>query len=159
MENNDDWLAGEIVRLDGLSADALRGAWETVNGSAPPKGLGRSLMVRGITYTLQEQKYGGLSASARRELAKLASQLEGSGDLDVERQLRLKPGTRLVREWHGRTCQVMVMKEGFAFEDRLFGSLTQIAREVTGAKWSGPRFFGLTTRAKARSATQALTDA
>lgn len=159
MDDEDNWLAGHIARLDALSADALRTEWESVKGHAPPKGLGRSLMVRGISYTLQEQKHGGLSAAAKRELAKLAGQLEGSGDLDVERQLRLKPGTRLVREWHGRTCQVMVLREGFAFEDRLFGSLTQIAREVTGAKWSGPRFFGLTTRARARGAHGERTDA
>lgn len=69
-------------------------------------------------------------------------------DLDVERQLSLKIGTRLVREWHGRTCHVTVLEEGFLFEDRRYASLTQIARAVTGANWSGPRFFGLRQRVR-----------
>jgi hypothetical protein len=81
----------------------------------------------------------------------LADQLARSGDLDVERQLSLKKGTRLVREWQGRTYQVMVLDEGFLFEERRYASLSQIARDVTGTKWSGPRFFGLRQRSRGNS--------
>jgi hypothetical protein len=72
-----------------------------------------------------------------------ADQLTRSGDLDVECQLSLKTGTRLVREWHGRTCHVAVLENSFLYEDQQYASLSQIARVVTGTKWSGPRFFGL----------------
>ena len=89
---------------------------------------------------------GAAPSALTRELYRLAEQLERSGDLDVERQLSLKTGTRLVREWHGRTCHVTVLEEGFLFENRRYASLSQIARAVTGARWSGPRFFGLRQR-------------
>lgn len=112
-------------------------------------------MLRGIAYKLQEQAYGGMPPALRRELARLAAQLERSGDLDVERQLKLKTGTRLVREWHGRTCYVTVLEQGFLFEDRCYASLSQIARHVTGTKWSGPRFFGLRQRSRGTDAGDA----
>ena len=126
----------------------LRRVWEQAHGTPPPPGLGRELLTRGISWKAQEQLHGGLPPALRRELARLADQLERSGDLDVERQLSLKTGTRLVREWHGRTCHVTVLEQGFLFEDRRYASLTQIARDVTGTNWSGPRFFGLRQRSR-----------
>lgn len=127
----------------------LRRKWQHVYGSPPPTGLGRDLLARGISWKEQERLHGGFPASLSRELSRLAQQLERSGDLDVERQLSLKTGTRLVREWHGRTCHVTVLDEGFLFADRRYASLTQIARAITGANWSGPRFFGLKQRSRA----------
>jgi len=57
-----------------------------------------------------------------------------------------KPGTRLLREWNGKLHAVLVDDDGFLFDDRRFASLSHIAREITGAHWSGPRFFGLKSR-------------
>ena len=131
---------------------ALRRVWEQAHGVPPPPGLGRELLSRGISWKAQEQLHGGLPPALKRELARLADQLERSGDLDVERQLSLKTGTRLVREWHGRSCHVTVLEHGFLFEDRRYVSLTQIARDVTGTNWSGPRFFGLRQRSRTPSA-------
>ena len=76
-----------------------------------------------------------------RELERLARQIERGKPLGIERVA--KPGTRLVRQWRGRTYHVAVMDEGFLFEDRRYSSLSQIAQVITGTKWSGPRFFGL----------------
>jgi hypothetical protein len=59
---------------------------------------------------------------------------------------KLAPGARLIREWRGRTVAVLTTEDGFSWEGRPYRSLSQIAREVTGAHWSGPRFFGLTGR-------------
>lgn len=126
----------------------LRRLWEQAHGAPPPQGLGRELLARGISWKQQEQCDGGFTPSLRRELARLAEQLDRSGDLDIERQLSLKTGTRLVREWHGRTCHVTVLEDAFLFEDRRYASLTQIARSITGANWSGPRFFGLRQRTR-----------
>ncbi|MDB5701464.1 MAG: hypothetical protein JWL66_1663 [Sphingomonadales bacterium] len=139
-------LSAAIDGLAAMNSVQLRKAWHRVYGTVPNKGLGPSLMRRGIAYRLQEQAYGGVSAATLRTLVRLAEQLNKSGDLDVERQLSLKTGTRLVREWHGRTCHVTVLENSFLYEDQQYASLSQIARVVTGTKWSGPRFFGLRQR-------------
>ncbi|MDB5712871.1 MAG: hypothetical protein JWO15_268 [Sphingomonadales bacterium] len=136
-----------IDALTTMNSVELREVWHRVYGTVPNKGLGPSLMRRGIAYRMQEQVYGGLSPVTLRTLARLAEQLNKSGDLDVERQLSLRTGTRLVREWHGRTCHVTVLENSFLYEDQHYASLSQIARVVTGTKWSGPRFFGLRPRA------------
>jgi len=78
-----------------------------------------------------------------RELDRLARQLERSGTLDIERQASLKPGTRLVRDWGGKTYTVTVEPDGFTMGDRRYSSLSEIATTITGVKWSGPRFFGV----------------
>jgi hypothetical protein len=143
-----DDLRLAIDALATLDSARLRIEWQRVYGTVPNKGLGPSLMRRGMAYRMQEQVYGGLSPATLRTLARLAEQLTKSGDLDVERQLSLKTGTRLVREWHGRTCHVTVLESSFLYEDQQYASLSQIARVITGTKWSGPRFFGLRQRAE-----------
>jgi hypothetical protein len=141
-------LSAAIDALTTMNSAQLREEWHRVYGTAPNTGLGPSLMRRGIAYRLQEQAHGGLSPATLRTLVRLAEQLNKSGDLDVERQLSLKTGTRLVREWHGRTCHVTVLENSFLYEDQQYASLSQIARVVTGTKWSGPRFFGLRQRSE-----------
>ena len=94
-----------------------------------------------LAQRLQERRYGALPALVGRELALLAS--EGTGAEPTRPRISLTPGTRLVREWNGMTISVEVLEEGFAFEDKNWRSLSEIARHVTGAHWSGPRFFGL----------------
>jgi Protein of unknown function (DUF2924) len=111
-----------------------------------PDGLGRDLATRALAWQMQEQLHEGLPPARVRELGRLAAQLDANGDLDLARDLKLKPGTRLVRQWHARTYHVLVLDQGFEFDGRFFRSLTSIAREITGAAWSGPRFFGLKTK-------------
>lgn len=111
-----------------------------------PDGLGRDLATRALAWRIQEQRHGGLSPAHTRELGRLAAQLITTGDLDLANNIKLKPGTRLVRQWHERTYYVLVLDEGYEHEGRFSKSLTHIAREITGAAWSGPRFFGLKTR-------------
>lgn len=141
-------LSAAIDALRFMDSACLRLEWTRLYGTAPNKGLGPCLMRRGIAYRLQEQVYGDLPPATLRTLTRLAEQLSKSGDLDVERQLSLKAGTRLVREWHGRTCHVTVLESSFLYEDQQYASLSQIARVITGTKWSGPRFFGLRQRAE-----------
>jgi hypothetical protein len=81
-----------------------------------------------------------------------------TGMLEASDELSLKAGTRLVRDWNGRTLNVLVCDEGFELDGRHYGSLTQIAHDVTGTRWSGPRFFGLKKR-KAPPARRASLDA
>lgn len=127
----------------------LSSEWEALHGAAPPRNMGSDLLARGIAWKQQERHEGGLCPAIVRELDRFAAQLGRSGDLDLERQTSLRPGSRLIRDWHGRTCRVLVLDEGFEFEGERYASLSQIARKVTGTQWSGPRFFGLNQRRRA----------
>ena len=135
-------LDQRIEVLSALSTAQLRLEWQHVWKDPAPR-LGQELLRRGISWKLQEQEQGGLPRSCTRELERLARQLERGRPLGIERTV--KPGTRLVRQWRGRTFHVEVTDGGYLFEDRRYGSLSQIAHVITGTKWSGPRFFGLTT--------------
>lgn len=137
-------LADQLAGLATKSQAQLRAEWRRVHkGHVMPTGLGRDLATRAIAWKLQESVRGGLPPAVRRQLGRLAQQLRAHGELDIARDVRLKPGTKLVREWRGKFYHVLVLDEGFEFQDRHYWSLTPIAREITGAAWSGPRFFGL----------------
>lgn len=138
----------QLAGLAAMSPARLRAEWRRLHrGQSLPEGLTGSQMMRSVAWRLQEKAYGGLPPARLRELDRLAEQLSVEGDIDVESARSLKPGTRLVRHWHGKVYCVTVLDEGFEFEERCYSSLTQIAREVTGAAWSGPRFFGLKRKA------------
>lgn len=93
---------------------------------------------------MQEKRYGALPALVARELLRLRT--KGPRDEAAASRIELTPGTRLVREWNGNTISVQVLEEGFSYADQTWRSLTEIASHVSGAHWSGPRFFGLTRR-------------
>jgi len=128
--------------LDDVNLDELRCEWRRLYRSEPPR-FGRDLLIRGIGYRLQEIQHGGLGKSTRRKLKTLAKIFRTEGRVAPEPGLSLKPGARLVREWHGRTHTVTVAEDGFEYAGRPYSSLTKIAEKITGAHWSGPRFFGL----------------
>jgi hypothetical protein len=141
-------VADRLARLETLDLGAMRQEWRRLNRAEPPR-LSRDLMTRALAYRIQEIAFGGLSKATLRRLASLAAEFESDGRIATPTQPRIKPGARLVREWHGRTHSVVVTEEGFEFEGKLYRSLTGIAREITGAAWSGPRFFGLARAASA----------
>ena len=114
-----------------------------------PDGLGRDLATRALTWHIQERRHGGMPPAHARELGRLAVQLATTGDVDLDRNIKLEPGTRLVRQWHERTYHVLVLDEGYEHEARFFKLPTLIAHEITGAAWSVPRFFGPKTRGRA----------
>lgn len=128
-------------RLTAMSAHELRSEWRRVHKSAPPVAFTVDLLVRGITYKLQEQRLGKLLIEYRREL----DQLGGIGAIpNSKRKIEgpLRPGSRLVRRWRGTTYCVDVLAGEYEYRDKRYKSLSEIAREITGARWSGPRFFG-----------------
>ena len=135
--------------IDKRPIATLRRLWEDIHGRSPPRGLGRNLLVRALEWEAQARTCGGMTPCIERELSRLARQLARSGELDLERQVSLKPGTRLVREWQGQTITVNVLADGFEHEGRVYRSLSQLAMELTGTRWSGPRFFGLKQRSRA----------
>lgn len=101
------------------------------------------MLILGIAWKIQEQAYGGLSATDRRRLHDLASTLARDGDIPRDRVVGLKPGARLVRGWGGQHHVVNILDQGFEWQGKTWASLSAIARAITGARWSGPRFFGL----------------
>ena len=111
-------------------------------------GLSRDLLIRALAYDLQARAHGGASAALRRLWQSLA---EASVKGVLDRGIVLKAGTTLVRQWRGRTHTVLVQEDGFEHEGQRYRSLTVIAERITGAHWSGPRFFGLTNNARASS--------
>ena len=141
-------VADRLARLETLDLSAMRHEWRRLYRAEPPR-LSRDLMTRALAYRIQEIAFGGLSKATLRRLASLAAEFQSDGRIATPTQPRIKLGARLVREWHGRTHAVGVTEEGFEFEGKLYRSLTGIAREITGAAWSGPRFFGLARAANA----------
>jgi Protein of unknown function (DUF2924) len=96
----------------------------------------------------RERNYGGASRALRRRLQTLSAELE-KGAACSDSGIMLKTGTTLLRLWRGHTHSILVGEDGFEYEGRRYRSLTVIAERITGAHWSGPRFFGLTRRAGA----------
>ena len=135
-------IKGEINRLRSLGLDALRHEWPRLYHSDPPR-ISRDLLVLALGYRLQEIEHGGLGKATRRKLRTIAKALRTTGRVGPSPSLSLKPGARLVREWHGRTHTVTVTEDGFEYAGTSYPSLTKIANKITGAHWSGPRFFGL----------------
>ena len=136
----------DLARLADLPRSELVDLWQRCFGSRPPKGISQRLIVGAIAYAEQAKQQGGLSPAILRTLAKL-----GTGErrgqsvtaYSVRHPKSLSPGSRLVREWNGVTHVVDVVDDGFAWKGNRYRSLSAIARAITGARWSGPRFFGL----------------
>ncbi len=135
-------IEAEVAGLEALAIEDLRGIWKRLHHTEPPTRLSRDLLIRGVAYKLQEQAYGGLSSTTARRLRSLTiEQSKGNGSPLPPPALR--PGTRLVREWHGRTHNVIVVGDGFDYDGERYRSLSEIARRITGSHRSGPFFFGL----------------
>lgn len=143
-------LTQQLDDLATMKPPELRARWREVYRSIAPD-IGPDLLRRGIAYRLQERGQGSLTDSTRREIDRMIRHLgKSNGDLGASAP-SLKPGTRLVRSWRGRMHQILVLDDGFEFDGHRYASLTQIAGDITGAHWSGPRFFGLVSRGKNRS--------
>lgn len=155
----------EIVALDGLQTKGLQVRWLEVYGKEPPSRIRAGLLRLGISYRLQEKAFGGLKPQAVRHLRKLAAELRAeraskhaepdgtnctTPHWPAERTL-LSPGTQLMREWNGSTEVVDVVTGGYAWRGDTYRTLSAVAVAITGTKWSGPKFFGLTDGSKGRS--------
>jgi hypothetical protein len=143
-----DQLPRELAALSALSVKHLKDRWRSLYGAEPPRRISRELLTRAIAYRLQERVLGSLKSSTRRLL-------EGVGeDLAVRRPVRAAPvskvgaGTVLIREWQGTSHRVTVLDDGAIYRGQRYQSLSEVARVITGTRWSGPLFFGLKERAK-----------
>ncbi|QGN55450.1 DUF2924 domain-containing protein [Novosphingobium sp. Gsoil 351] len=135
-------IAKDLAALTTMTPAQLKERWVEVVGPVVPA-LPAPLVCRLLAYRLQERKFGSLSATVVRELERAA---QGNPQPSSRRSVPLTPGARLVREWNGQTISVEVRVDGFWWREQTWRSLSEIAGEVTGTHWSGPRFFGLIQR-------------
>ena len=124
-------IKDQLAALMALPEEKLSDEWRRVYATTPPS-LSAALLRRGIAYRLQEKAFGKMPSGVAKAIAR-----GGKGGDEIA------PGTRLVREWNGRTIDVLATEEGMLWDGRIWRSLSAIAREVTGTAWSGPRFFGV----------------
>jgi len=148
----DAMVEAELDRLRFVGINELRALFRAKFKSEPPKAFGPDLLRRSLAQKIQENAFGGLDAKTARLLNQLIAQHKKTpGKIVLPR--RIKAGAILVRQWKGQHHRVTVLREGFAYEGKTYDSLSQIARMITGARWNGPRFFGL------RSAQDEVNDA
>ena len=128
-----------LARMGEMNIGQLRGCWRETIASAPPAAFSKDLLARTICYRLQEQTFGGLSASTDRLLRSLVKP-------GAEPPRQVKVGSVLIREHQGVVHEVLVVPGGFCWQGKTFDSLSTIATKITGTGWNGPRFFGLRSR-------------
>lgn len=143
MPKSNVLLGAELKELDGLGTEVLRQRWTEFYDMAPSRRISRELLVRAVAHRMQVEVHGGLGKSCRRQLARLAVTLGEGGTLEVAQSRSLKPGTKLIREWKGKVHEVVIAGGTYIWAGQHYRSLSQIARAITGTRWSGPRFFGL----------------
>src|SRR5262245_20041049 len=133
----------DVSSLDELGMDQLRARWRQCLGEAPPHLRAPELLRRELAWRLEAQIHGDMDLRLRQRLDRLARETVG-GQRTRSSRPAPSPGTTLLRESDGVTHSVIVLKDGYLFEGENYRSLSQIARRITGVRWSGPRFFGLT---------------
>jgi Protein of unknown function (DUF2924) len=138
----DSRILKQIADLPNLDKAQLLVIWSENFRHPPPLTLRKELMVPLIAFRIQEREMGGLSNSARRRLGEIAKSMRSEEGSRRETELALDNGTRLIRLWKGEAHEVRVLASGFEYRGKKFGSLSKIAREITGTRWSGPLFFG-----------------
>lgn len=138
-----DDLKQKLASLGQLTRPQLVTLWTELKGARPAFRARRDFLARVVAYHLQERAYGGLSKATQRRLKRLAEALEAGETPKYASRPQIKPGTRLIRAWRGDTHEVEVQPRGFGYRGQTYRSLSEIARLITGTRWSGPLFFGL----------------
>ncbi len=136
-------IAREIAALTELTVKALKVRWRNLYGTEPPPRISPQLLTRAIAYRLQERAFGGLKLPARRLLDRVGEGLTSSRSRAAVPARKVSTGTLLVREWHGVAHKVTVLDSGVLYKGERHCSLSEVARQITGSRWSGPLFFGL----------------
>src|SRR5215475_7395314 len=131
-----------LDRIRSLGLEELRREWRRLFHSDPPK-ISRDLLTLGVSYRLQEIEHGGLGKATRRKLQMMANDLRRTGRVGPTPGVSLKPGARLIREWHGRTHTITITENGFEYAGTSYASLSNIAKNITGAQLVGSAFLRL----------------
>ena len=137
-----DRISAEIAVLAALGINDLKSRWRELYDTEPPPRISRELLTRAIAYNLQEREFCGLAPATRRLLERVAADLSSHRARPTLAR-KAAPGTLLIREWRGKAHQVTVHDDAVVYRGKRYGSLSEVARVITGTRWSGPLFFGL----------------
>lgn len=137
-----DDLDNKIAQLLGWQRPELIAEWERLHGRNVPRRISNQLLIRAVAYKWQEHAYGGFSAADQKLLERMAREFERS-PTSVKSGISLKAGVRLRRLWQGKVYEVEAAADGFIHEGQRYGSLSEVARLITGTRWNGKLFFGL----------------
>ena len=141
-------LAQELKDLETRGDDELKNRWRSLYGTKPPPKIHRSLLIAAVAHRMQENTLGALKSSVRRHLMQPTNNPATPRPSPHYPSLGPRVGTVLVRDWGGVTHQAKVLEDGILFRSKRYKSLSEIARVITGSRWSGPLFFGLKSAAK-----------
>ena len=136
-------MADRLESLPQLSKPALAELWRQLLKTSSPPRMRKELMIRVVAYRLQEQEFGGLSESSHHRVREFAKAIENNAKSAAFHRPAIKPGTRLIRQWKGQVHVVNVEDGNYEYRGSRYDSLSEIARFITGTRWSGPLFFGL----------------
>jgi len=136
-------IAERIAALPKLDKVALCDLWKQIFNASPPSQLRKDLMIPIVAHRLQEQVFGSLSAGSRSRLRHLSRAFERDSDSTIPSARQIRPGTRLVRQWRDQVHLVNVEANFYEYQGARYRSLSEIARLITGTRWSGPLFFGI----------------
>jgi hypothetical protein len=138
--NNTD----QILELQNLSRNQLLDRWHKLYGKTPPPGIRREVIIPFLAYRIQENTEGGLSPAVRAMLKSAIRQLQRTHNSERRiRYSRMRSGTRVCRRWKDEMHEVDITETAYQYRGHEYRSLSEIARKITGTRWSGPAFFGL----------------
>ena len=141
-------LSTEITLLESLDVAQLKTRWKILYETEAPTRFSRELLMHAVAYRMQERVLGGLKPATRRLFERVSQDGRARWPIRVAPVRKLAPGALLIREWGGAKHQVTVLEKGVMFRGKLYRSLSEVARVITGNRWSGPLFFGLKARLK-----------
>ena len=145
-------ISSKLQELPRLPKVELLALWQELFAQTAHPRLRRNLMIPILAYRIQEQAYGGLKPSTYKRLQKLAADLDQNRKIPLSLVPQLQAGTKLLRQFRGGIHEVLVVDQGFEYRGKRYESLSEIARQITGTRWSGPLFFGLKRGQNARFA-------
>lgn len=144
-------ITDRLSSLPRLHKEALTELWREFFSADPPLRMRKELMVQFLAYRMQEQEFGPVSERSHRRLCQLAKAIEGNSNTSSLQRFPIKPGTRLIRQWKDQIHIVDVEEGSYEYRCARYDSLSEIARLITGTRWSGPLFFGLKGQAIKKS--------
>jgi len=143
LDAKSEKLSQELKDLEAQTDNELKDRWRGLYGTKLPPKIHRSLLVAAIAHRIQEKALGALKSSVRRHLIQAVNNPATCRPSTGHLSPRPRAGTVLVRDWGGVTHQAQVLEDGIVFRSQRYKSLSEVARVITGARWSGPLFFGL----------------
>jgi hypothetical protein len=148
LSQSNETIAHKLTALKSLPIKELKQQWRSLYSSDPPHRISRELLTRAVAYRIQEQAFGGLKSATRRLLERLGSDARCGRPLSLAAAAAASAGTVLMRDWQGVTHEVRVLDRGVLYQRKRYRSLSEVARLITGSRWSGPLFFGLRSKGR-----------